>query len=549
MKELLLNKKKQFAIYIIACFLPVVDSLIRMGLFSLMFEGLEKQDRIYFKWLVLIAIGASCLTGVLHIASRLMRIGFMRDILLEVRKRAFDKILSISYKDFSKQSKEVYMSHLINDVNTFENNFFLNLLNVIYMGGLYLVCLIILYVLDFKLGLVMTGISVGMFFFAKLFSNKTESLQEQVSEQNEDFTVEVANTFNGLEILKLNNIEDKFLDKSLEAINKVEKRKVVFNIYSEQQRSFMMFASYIILVGVIVYVGIQVAHGAGFGRQMMIIQLCSNLVFPLVEILPRFNVIKSSKRIFDKITSKETSEGSEREEGIAFDFNEAIEVHDLSFGYDTGKILEHADFAIEKGKKYLIKGVSGAGKSTLMKLLSMIYDDYKGEILVDGKNYKGIKESDFNDQVAFVYQDVFLFEDTIHNNISLYKDIPVEKVLEAADKAGLHDLLEDKEEGLETMLLENGKNLSGGQRQRISIARAIAKNAKILFVDEGTSALNEEMGKKIEQELLNLGCTIVAISHRYYEGVTEQYDYVLELKNHKVYTYDARDYFGEVVVC
>lgn len=549
MKELLLNKKKQFAIYIIACFLPVVDSLIRMGLFSLMFEGLEKQDKIYFKWLVIIAIGASILTGILHIASRLMRIGFMRDILLEVRKRAFDKILSISYKDFSKQSKEVYMSHLINDVNTFENNFFLNLLNIIYMGGLYLVCLIVLYVLDFKLGLVMTGISICMFFFAKLFSNKTETLQEQVSKQNENFTVEVANTFNGLEILKLNNIEDKFLDKSLEAINKVEKRKVAFNIYSEQQRSFMMFASYIILVGVVVYVGIQIANGAGFGSQMMIVQLCSNLVFPLVEILPRFNVIKSSKRIFDKITSKETSEGSERKEGMSFDFNEAIEVHDLSFSYDTSKIIEQADFVIEKGKKYLIKGVSGAGKSTLMKLLSMIYDDYKGEILVDGKNYKAIKESDFNDQVAFVYQDVFLFEDTIHNNINLYKDIPVEEVLEATDKAGLHDLLEGKEEGLETMLLENGKNLSGGQRQRISIARAIAKNAKILFVDEGTSALNEEIGKKIEQELLNLDCTIVAISHRYYEGVTEQYDYVLELKNHKVYTYDAKDYFGEVVVC
>ncbi|MDU7537926.1 MAG: hypothetical protein E7K67_13145, partial [Peptostreptococcaceae bacterium] len=100
MKELLLNKKKQFAIYIIACFLPVVDSLIRMGLFGMMFEVLDKKDIILFRWIVILAIGASVLAGGLHIASRLMRIGFMRDILLEVRKRAFDKILSISYKDF-----------------------------------------------------------------------------------------------------------------------------------------------------------------------------------------------------------------------------------------------------------------------------------------------------------------------------------------------------------------------------------------------------------------------------------------------------------------
>ncbi|MBP3911800.1 ABC transporter ATP-binding protein [Zhenhengia yiwuensis] len=548
MKELLLNKKKQFAIYIIACFLPVVDSLIRMGLFGMMFEVLDKKDIILFRWIVILAIGASVLAGGLHIASRLMRIGFMRDILLEVRKRAFDKILSISYKDFSKQSKEVYMSHLINDVNTFENNFFLNLLNVIYMGGLYSVCLIILYVVDFKLGIVMTGISIGMFFFARLFSNKTESLQEQVSEQNEHFTVDVANTFNGLEILKLNNIEDKFLDKSLEAINKVEKRKVAFNIYSEQQRSLMMFASYIILVGVVVYVGIKMANGGNLGIQMITVQLCSSLIFPLVEILPRFNVIKSSKRIFDKITQKEGCSVNENKEGLTFDFNQVIEVKDLSFSYEAGKILEEAQFTIEAGKKYLIKGVSGAGKSTLMKLLSMIYDDYEGSIVVDGKDYKAIGESDFNNQVAFVYQDVFLFEDTIHNNISLYKDIPTQKVLEAAHKAGLDDLLEGKD-GLETMLLENGKNLSGGQRQRISIARALAKNAKILFVDEGTSALNEEMGRKIEQELLGLDCTVVAISHRYYEGITQEYDYVLELKNRKVHTYSAKDYFGEVVVC
>lgn len=549
MKELLLNKKKQFMIYVIACFLPVIDSLIRMGIFSLLFEGINNGDRAYFKVVVVLAIGGAILAGILHIASRLMRIGFMRDVLLEVRKRAFDKILSISYKDFSKASKEVYMSHLINDVNTFENNFFINLLNVIYMGGLYIVSLGMLYFLNFKLGVVMTIISICMFGFARLFSKKTEQLQEEVSGQNEQFTVEIANTFNGLEILKLNNIEDKFLSKSLEAINRVEKRKVAFNIYSEQQRSFMMFASYIVLVGVIVYVAIDINKGANFGVQMMVVQLCSNLIFPLVEILPRFNVIKSSKRIFDKITKKEEGKAIQAEAELPFDFNEKITVKDMTFNYGQQNILEHASFEIEKGKKYLIKGVSGAGKSTLMKLLSMIYDEYEGSILIDGKDYRMVKESDFNDQVAFVYQDVFLFEDTIHNNISLYKDVPIEKVLEAVHKAGLDDLLEGKEEGLSTMLLENGKNLSGGQRQRLSIARALAKNAKILFVDEGTSALNEEMGKKIESELLDLDCTVVAISHRYYEGVTEKYDYVLELKNHKVYTYNAADYFGEVVVC
>jgi ATP-binding cassette subfamily B protein len=102
---------------------------------------------------------------------------------------------------------------------------------------------------------------------------------------------------------------------------------------------------------------------------------------------------------------------------------------------------------------------------------------------------------------------------------------------------------------LNQRLTENGKNLSGGQRQRISIARAMAKNAEILFVDEGTSSLNEELGREIEKVFLELDSTVIAISHRYYEGVTENYDYVIELKNGEIHSYPAKDYFNEVLTC
>jgi ABC-type bacteriocin/lantibiotic exporter with double-glycine peptidase domain len=110
-------------------------------------------------------------------------------------------------------------------------------------------------------------------------------------------------------------------------------------------------------------------------------------------------------------------------------------------------------------------------------------------------------------------------------------------------------MLKDKKDGIQERLLENGKNLSGGQRQRISIARAIAKEADILFIDEGTSSLNEELGREIEKVFLELNNTVVAISHRYYEGVTDKYDYVLEIKNGYVSCYSGKEYFEEVAVC
>jgi len=120
--------------------------------------------------------------------------------------------------------------------------------------------------------------------------------------------------------------------------------------------------------------------------------------------------------------------------------------------------------------------------------------------------------------------------------------------LNACEGAGLMDLIEEKENGLNEMLLENGKNLSGGQRQRISIARALVKDVDLLFIDEATSSLNEELGRLIENTILSLDSTVVAISHRYYEGITEKYDYVLEIKDGLVNKYTSQDYFEREVL-
>ena len=203
---------------------------------------------------------------------------------------------------------------------------------------------------------------------------------------------------------------------------------------------------------------------------------------------------------------------------------------------------------IEKGKKYLIKGVSGAGKTSLIICLLWFMMTLKA-LLQLTEWITETYEKSFYDKVAFIYQDVFLFEDTIRNNITLYKDIPDDQIAYAVKVSGLDTLIQEKKEGLNLRLTENGKNLSGGQRQRISIARAMAKDAEILFVDEGTSSLNEELGREIEKVFLELESTVIAISHRYYEGVSENYDQVIELKNGEVHCYPAKDYFSEVLTC
>lgn len=547
MKELLLRRKGKFIQYLFATFLFIIDHFVQMVIFALILGAIQKGDLKYYRTVVMITVIFVLYAPLNFILSRMLRLRYMRDTILDVRKQAFDKIINLSFKQFSQKSKEIYISNLINDVNTFENKFFNSLLNYLINMGTYLLSLMVLVVLDYKLAIGMFLFSLLLFGLARLFTKKMTVLEQNVSTYNEQFTTDMSNTFNGIEILKLNNIEEKFLLKSIGTINRAEQKKYVANVFSDLQRNVIRILAFAVSVGVMIYLAYGFQRGASLAQAGLVFQLCSSISNFLINAFPMLNQIKASVSIYEKIAKPDEYTQIQSKNTREFEFQNQITLEGVNFSYDKKTILNKAAFTIEKGKKYLIKGVSGSGKSTLMNLLAMANDEYEGNITADGVNYREISEKSFHDKVAFVYQDVFLFEDTIKNNIALYKDIPEEQIAYAAEVCGLMSIIEDKKEGIHAKLTENGGNLSGGQRQRISVARAIAKNAEILFVDEGTSSLNEELGREIEKLFLNLNNTVIAISHRFYEGVTDQYDYVLELKNGMVNRYTAKEYFNEVI--
>lgn len=548
MKELLLKRKRAFTIYIMACFIPVISQIMSTYVFARLIGSVEEETMQAFYQALFIGFGFVILSSLLFIVSRFLRIRFMRDTILDVRLQAFDKIMKLDYETFSQKSKEVYVSNLINDVNLFEQHFFIKLLNIIFLGGTYSVAMLVLLFMDFKFGLGVFGLSVLVFGMSKFFESKTVALQEEVSNLNEKLTVDVANTINGMEILKLNQIEDSFLNKSLVAIDRVERKKMFFAVFGDGQRGFSMVMGTLGFVGILVYLLFQTQKGLGITQMVFMVQIANACVWPLQQIMPLINEFKASLKIYNKITSLENRDESVSEGTLDFDFNESIEVKHLSFSYETSPVLENVSFTIEKGKKYLVRGVSGSGKSTLMKILSKTFSRYMGQVKVDGISLKDIHPDAYNEKVSFVYQDVFLFEDTLLSNIALYKPSDDIKIQSAAKAAGLLDVIESHPDGIHQMVLENGKNLSGGQRQRVSIARAIFKGAEILFADEATSSLNHELGAQIEETLLKLDCTVFAISHRYYPGVTDGYDYVLEIKNGHLKQVPASEYFKGVQV-
>jgi ATP-binding cassette subfamily B protein len=549
MGDVLRKRRRGFILYLIGALLPIFQQLIQQAMFSYAFGIIDATTRKESLVKIAVLFAGLVVPSFFHYVSRRMRIGFMRDILLDIRKLGFRRIIDLPVRVFSRQSRDVYLSNLVNDINIIENDFFLSFLNVLFNGGVAIFGFLLLLFVDRVFAVIVLALTIAMGLLGRLFAGRLVKLKAKESEANKDFSLKMSNVFSGLEILKLNQVEDRFQDQSNVFIAALERVKIRFNIFDRFQSGTMDTLGYACTVLSFFYVGVRIAQGQlDLVRGMLIAMITQSCLFSIVRIFPHRNKLLASRSIFDKVVNGDPSEKQELSAGDrSFSFNRSLDVEGLSFSYGNQNVLRHVTFSVNPGEKVLLKGASGSGKTTLLNLLAGVYTDYEGEIRYDGTELRSIHPASHNKQIAEIYQDVFLFEDTLRQNIVLYEDYTEEEVRDAVEKAGLSELIERLPDGLDTMLEENGKNLSGGERQRVSIARAVIRGAKLILADEATSNLDESLGRHIEETLLSLDATVIAISHRYYEGVTERYDTVLELKSGTMMAWHVDDYFTEVV--
>ena len=542
LKELLQQRKGGFIKYAIGSLIPIFNNVLFSFAFATLVSSLVED--IEFTQLLLLGLLIIVVGPLTQVLSRFLRIGYMRDILLDVRKIAFQKILNQDYQNFARKSKDVYVSNLVNDINLFEQDFFLSLLNIIVNLGVFIVVFVFLFFTNIPLALI-TLVGMGlMVLITKLFENKIVQLRQETSLKNEQFSVEASNTISGLEILKLNHVEELFRLKFRDRVKEVENKKRDFSLVSFLQEKIHETIATIFNTFAILLMSYQIYNQTmSVQTAILAMEFQSMIIWHLVYLFSIINRFKASVQIYNKIALPETQHEIPQGEK-PFSFEQAIQFHHVRYGYDPHQpVIENARFTIEKNKKYLLKGPSGSGKTTLLHLFSKVYTPDHGVITYDGVNLQEINTQDLNRHLAFVYQNVFLFSDTIYNNITLYQDVRPERLQRAIEQSGLQEFIDELPQGLETVLDENGKNLSGGQRQRISIARALVKESSILFIDEATSSLDAKLGASIEETILNLDATVVAISHRFYEGITDQYDGVLQITNQQVKQTSVNDYF------
>lgn len=269
------------------------------------------------------------------------------------------------------------------------------------------------------------------------------------------------------------------------------------------------------------------------GTAIIIIQLSTHIVGPVKTSISLINQIKSvsliGKKVEDILNVNNESEESEEIKS----FRDCIDIKDLNFSYTKERnALKNINLKFERNKKYAIVGESGCGKSTLIKLIMRYYNEYEGKITIDNKDLNKIYSSDLYKTISMIQQNVFMFDDSIKENIRLFSNYSDESVIESCKRSGIMGLINRLEDGINSLVGENGNKLSGGEKQRIAIARALINETKILILDESTSALDNETAYSLEKSLLNLeNLTMIVVTHKLIKNLLIDYDEIIVIKD------------------
>ncbi|MDU3804736.1 MAG: ABC transporter ATP-binding protein [Finegoldia magna] len=472
---------------------------------------------------------------------------FAKSFMIDYRKSIIDS--------YVLNEGEMLSSDFLNTVNQtttkLKDMFVMPFLKNIRYAILFIGASIYLLYINKIIFLIIVVCSVLPLIIPQIFNKKNQKLRMDSIGENEQFIAKSKEITDGFETIKSFGIEDKIINL-FEKLNKTNQKKLfIANRFNVFHMAFSIFISMLGIVSALVTATYLSSKGLiTAGEIGAIIQLSNYIVDPVTTIPANVISIKSvemeMKRI-DKMIAKKNTNSKEREK---FKLDNQISIKNLSFKYGDNEVLKGISLDLEKGKKYAIVGESGSGKSTLANILLRRLDYENGSVKFDDTELKRIDEDDFYSNISLVSQNVFLFNDTLKNNVCLYNDYSQSDFERSIEKSKLNSVIEDLEEKENTVLGEYGTSLSGGEKQRVSISRALIKNSSFVIMDEATSSLDIKTARAIENTLLSLNQTVLVITHRIDESILKKYDKIFLLEDGIITQsgdYSDISYFNEVL--
>jgi ATP-binding cassette subfamily B multidrug efflux pump len=442
-------------------------------------------------------------------------------VIKDIRVQLYKHIVNLRLKYYDNTPIGTLVTRAVSDIEVIANIFSDGVIVIIGDILKISVIIVVMFFMNYQLTFIaLTTIPIllyATYVFKKSVQNSFQDVRTQVARLN----AFVQEHITGMNIIQIFNRE-KAESEKFEKINALHRDAHI--------RSIMAYSIFFPVVEILSSLALAlIVWWGGKGvlekettvGDLMAFILFLNMMFrPIRQLADRFNTLQmgmvSSDRVFKVLDTVDVIENKGTQDASFIEGN--VELKNLWFAYnDEDWVLKNVSFSVKQGETVALVGATGAGKSSIINLLNRFYEYNKGEIVIDGKNVREYELSSLRKNIGVVLQDVFLFSDTLANNISLNNpEISREKIIEAAKIVGAHDFISQLPNSYDYNAMERGGMLSAGQRQLISFIRAYVYNPKILVLDEATSSIDTESEKMIQNavDILTKGRTSIIIAHR-----------------------------------
>ena len=503
---------------------------------QLMDTAAGKSGALSFRTLLLISAGFVLLCAGLSLLNYASQPRFLERAMRQYKDFAFKKLIGKSISSFRDESAASYLSALTNDAASIETNYLAQMLAMItkavtFIGALLLMC---------RYSLLMTAIAAGLtvlpLIASLLTGNRLQAVESRVSERNGEFTAALSDCLAGFTVVKNFKAEREIFRLFAQSNKALEHEKFT------GRRIKTLVGMIGAVTGIFAQLGVFIAgvylsmKGSSMtpGAVVLFVNLMNFIISPIAELPGLLACRKAALGLVDKLAAalerSSSREGSETLNRL----EHGIRLENVSFAYEPGKTVLHGINAeFEAGRAYALVGGSGSGKSTLLNLLMAAETNYSGHILADGIELSDISTESLYGTMAAIQQNVFVFNASIKDNVSMFRDFPKTEMDEAIARAHLGALI--RERGEVYLCGENGSGLSGGEKQRISIARSLLKKSSVLLADEVTAALDAQTAHRVSSDILDLqGITRIVVTHTLEESLLRRYDKIFVLRGGRI---------------